>query len=193
MNTYSILIILCILVIFSYFFDLFARKTNVPSVLLLLGLGALLRITSDKFGMVVMDFSELLPILGTVGLILIVLEGSLELKYERGKKNLIKNAFAASFFILIVTAFSIAGLFKYITGQSFYLCLLNAIPYSVISSAIAIPSVSGLISRKKEFIIYESSFSDILGIMLFNFVMLNSSITGNSFLRLGWELVLIAV
>ena len=193
MNTYSILIILCILVIVSYFFDLFARKTNVPSVLLLLALGVGLRFVSDKWEMPVMDFSTLLPILGTVGLILIVLEGSLELKYEKGKSVLIKNAFGASFFILIVTAFAIAGLFKYITGQSFYLCLLNAIPYSVISSAIAIPSVSGLISRKKEFIIYESSFSDILGIMMFNFVMLNTSITGYSFVRLGWELVLIAL
>lgn len=193
MNTYSILIVLCILVIFSYFFDLFARKTNVPSVLLLLGLGVGLRFVSDNLELTPIDFSNLLPILGTVGLILIVLEGSLELKYEKGKATLIRNAFAASFFILLITAFAIAGLFKFITDQSFYFCLINAIPYSVISSAIAIPSVSGLIAHKKEFIIYESSFSDILGIMLFNFVILNSAVTGDSFLMLGWELVLIAL
>jgi hypothetical protein len=193
MNTYSILTVLCVLVIFSYFFDLFARKTNVPSVLLLLGLGVGLRFVSNELEIPVMDFTAVLPILGTVGLILIVLEGALELKYEKGKSVLIRNAFGASFFILLVTAFAIAGLFVYLTGQSFYLCLLNAIPYSVISSAIAIPSVSGLVARKKEFIIYESSFSDILGIMIFNFVILNSSVTGYSFLLLGWELVLIGL
>ncbi len=39
------------------------------------------------------------------------------------------------------------------------------------SSAIIIPSVSQLAPKKKEFMIYESTFSDILGIMLFYFAI----------------------
>ena len=39
------------------------------------------------------------------------------------------------------------------------------------SSAIIIPSVTHLSESKKEFMIYESTFSDILGIMLFYFVI----------------------
>jgi hypothetical protein len=48
------------------------------------------------------------------------------------------------------------------------------VPLGVISSAIAIPSVSGLSLQKKEFVVYESTFSDILGIMLFNHIILDN-------------------
>ena len=45
--------------------------------------------------------------------------------------------------------------------------LLFTIPLSVLSSAIIIPSLEGLSEYKKEFMIYESTFSDILGIVAF--------------------------
>ena len=45
--------------------------------------------------------------------------------------------------------------------------VIYAIPLSIISSAVAIPSASGLINKNREFIVYESTFSDILGIMFF--------------------------
>jgi hypothetical protein len=48
--------------------------------------------------------------------------------------------------------------------------LLYATPLSILSSAIIIPSVSGLREDKKEFHIYESTFSDIMGIMMFYFL-----------------------
>lgn len=47
---------------------------------------------------------------------------------------------------------------------------LYATPLSILSSAIIIPSVAGLREDKKEFHIYESTFSDIMGIMLFYFL-----------------------
>ena len=49
--------------------------------------------------------------------------------------------------------------------------ILYAIPLSIISSAVAIPSAAGLISKEREFVIYESTFSDILGIMIFNYAI----------------------
>jgi NhaP-type Na+/H+ or K+/H+ antiporter len=48
---------------------------------------------------------------------------------------------------------------------------LYATPLSILSSAIIIPSVSGLSEKKKEFHIYESTFSDIMGIMMFYFLV----------------------
>jgi len=39
------------------------------------------------------------------------------------------------------------------------------------SSAIIIPSVGGLKGEKKEFMVYDSTFSDILGIMVFYFML----------------------
>ncbi len=192
MTTYTILIILSALVIFSYLFDLVASKIKLPSVLLLLVLGIGLRILVDKLQIHTYNFLQILPTLGTVGLILIVFEGSLELKYAREKNKVIKGAFLSALFILIATVAVITFIIYQITGQTLYLCFVNAIPFSVISSAIAIPSVSNINSKKsKEFIIYESSFSDILGIILFNFAVANQHITIGSFGELAVNTALI--
>lgn len=191
MTTYTILIVLSALVIFSYLFDLVASKTKLPSVLLLLVLGIGLRILVDKLQIHTYSFLEILPTLGTVGLILIVFEGSLELKYAREKNKVIKGAFLSALFILIATVAVITFIIYQITGQTLYLCFVNAIPFSVISSAIAIPSVSSINKKSKEFIIYESSFSDILGIILFNFAVANQHITAGSFGQLALNTVLI--
>ena len=62
-----------------------------------------------------------------------------------------------------------------------YSSVLFAIPLAIISSAVAIPSASSLIKRDQEFVIYESTFSDILGIMIFNYCLLQAE-NGKSFL-----------
>ena len=47
------------------------------------------------------------------------------------------------------------------------MAVLAAIPFAVISSAVAIPSAEPLPERPREFIVYESSLSDILGVLVF--------------------------
>jgi NhaP-type Na+/H+ or K+/H+ antiporter len=191
MTTYTVLIILSALVIFSYLFDLVASKTKLPSVLLLLVLGIGLRLLVDKLQIHTYNFLQILPTLGTVGLILIVFEGSLELKYAKEKNNVIKSAFLSALLILIATVAAITFIIYQITGQELYVCFVNAIPFSVISSAIAIPSVATINKKSKEFIIYESSFSDILGIIIFNFAVANQHITVGSFGELAVNTILI--
>lgn len=185
MTTYSILIILSGLVIFSYLFDLMASKTKIPSVLLLLLLGIGLRFLVDYLKIQTFNFLSILPTLGTVGLILIVFEGSLELRYDSEKNKIIKSAFFSAFTILLGTVTLITLIIYQVTHRDLYTCIANAIPFSVISSAIAIPSAAALSKTDKEFVIYESSFSDILGIILFNFAITNHSITATSFISLG--------
>ncbi|HEY9196201.1 MAG TPA: cation:proton antiporter [Mucilaginibacter sp.] len=188
MTTYTTLIILSGLVIFSYLFDLIAGKTKIPSVVLLLMLGIGIRQVVDYFGLKMFDLKLILPTLGTLGLILIVFEGALELRYDSNKNAVIKKAFFSALCILLVSAFAITFIIRYFTGQSFYLSFVNAIPYCVVSSAVAIPSASNLDKGKKEFIIYESSFSDILTVILFNFIVRNQHIDITSFAKLGAEL-----
>ncbi|KRT14716.1 sodium:proton antiporter [Pedobacter ginsenosidimutans] len=191
MTTYTILIILSGLVIFSYLFDLVASKTKVPSVLLLLLLGIGLRLLVDNLKIHTFNFLSILPTLGTVGLILIVFEGSLELKYDRNKNKIIRSAFFSALSILIGTIVVITGIIYQITHHDLYTCIANAIPFSVISSAIAIPSAAALNNTDKEFVIYESSFSDILGIIIFNFAITNHSINTSAFIGLGLSTFLI--
>tara|TARA_Y100000385_G_scaffold134570_1_gene139748 strand:+ start:32 stop:970 length:939 start_codon:yes stop_codon:yes gene_type:complete len=51
------------------------------------------------------------------------------------------------------------------------LAILSAIPLAIISSAVAIPSAAGFLDKDREFVVYESTFSDILGIMIFNYAL----------------------
>jgi len=191
MSVEIVLIILSSLVIFSYLFDLIAKQFKIPSVILLLLSGIGIRYAVDLFKIPSLDFTPILPIVGTVGLILIVLEGALELKLEREKSGMIKQSLGSAFFILIITSGLIGLFFFYLTREDLRICLLNAVPLGIISSAIAIPSASALPAQRKDFIIYESSFSDIFGIVLFNFMITNQTINASAFLKLGWETILI--
>lgn len=193
MNTALQLILICGIIIIAYLIDVLARRSKIPAVLFLIILGILLRQVSDYFKLINFDFKIVIPALGTFGLILIVFEGALELDYQKQKNRIIRNAFISSLVILIVTASAITFLLVKVTGQSLHLCLVNAIPLSIISSAIAIPSVVQLSGKTREFITYESTFSDILGIILFNYAMLYSELNFQLFTRLGSELLLVTI
>ncbi|NEN25580.1 sodium:proton antiporter [Cryomorpha ignava] len=193
MNTYSILIFLSLVVVFSYIFDLIAKKTKIPSVLLLFGTGLALQYILKYFGVNPFNLSNILPVVGTVGLILIVLEGALELKFEKDKIKMIQKTFGSAFFILIITSLLITFLFRYVTHLPFQICLVNAIPLGIISSAIAIPSAADLSKDKREFVIYDSSFSDILGIMFFNFAIQNETYGISAYVDLGKDTIITLV
>lgn len=191
--TTTIIIIFCVLLLIAYVFDLTSSKTRVPSVILLLILGWTVKQLFVWFGIQLHDFSPALPVLGTVGLILIVLEGSLELELNKSKFGLIRKSFFGALLPMIALAFLLAFAFRYFGHFRLKDSLTNAIPFCVISSAIAIPSVRNLSSYNKEFVIYESSLSDILGVLIFNFLALNETITASSFGYFGLQLLLIAV
>jgi Kef-type K+ transport system membrane component KefB len=171
----TIIISLCLLLLIAYLFDLTSAWTKIPSVILLLLLGWIVREVTFFFDITLPDLTDTLPILGTIGLILIVLEGSLELELNKSKVGLIKKSSIGALLPLLILAFSIAYLLEYYGGYSFQASLMNAIPFCVISSAIAIPSVRNLSSNQQEFIIYESSLSDIFGVIFFNFIAYNTS------------------
>jgi Kef-type K+ transport system membrane component KefB len=189
----TIIIALCLLLLIAYLFDLTASRTQIPSVILLLVLGWFVRETTLLLDIELPDLSGTLPILGTIGLILIVLEGSLELELNKSKVLLIKKSSLGAFLPLIVLAFSLAYMLHYYGGYSFKDCLTNAIPFCVISSAIAIPSVRNLSKSQKEFIIYESSLSDIFGVIFFNFVAFNATFGIETFGYFCLEILIIVV
>lgn len=188
-----IIITFCALLLIAYVFDLTSSKTNIPSVILLLLLGWGIRQIIDISRIKLPDFSPMLPVLGTLGLILIVLEGALELSYSRSKIRLINKSFLGAFVPMLVMAFLVALLFMFFGGYSLKAGLINAIPFCIISSAIAIPSVKNLTRWKKEFIIYESSFSDILGVLFFTFITMNEVISIRSFGVFGLQIIIMLV
>ncbi|MBQ23017.1 MAG: sodium:proton antiporter [Flavobacteriales bacterium] len=172
MNTGSILILLPLIIIFSYFFDLLAKKTKFPSVILLMITGMIARAIANQYGFEnTVLLNSLIPVLGTIGLILIVMEGALELEIKKEKIGLIFSGFLAAFVILILNIILLKSFFINILEIPNKTSVLYAIPLSIISSAVVIPSANGLLNKDKEFIIYESTFSDILGIVFFNYCL----------------------
>ncbi|HQY11037.1 MAG TPA: hypothetical protein PK133_02455 [Ferruginibacter sp.] len=189
--TSTIIITLCILLLIAYVFDLTSSKTRIPSVILLLLLGWAVRQVSTAVHITIPDLRGLLPLFGTVGLILIVLEGSLELELNRSKTPVIKKSVLAALLPMLVLAFLLAYAFQlFQPGISFRDALTNAVPLCVISSSIAIPSVKYLSSFNREFITYESSLSDIFGVVFFNFVALNELGQSHSMLEAGLQLLI---
>tara|TARA_B110000261_G_scaffold126954_1_gene141877 strand:+ start:149 stop:1438 length:1290 start_codon:yes stop_codon:yes gene_type:complete len=171
-NTVLILFALPLLVIFSYLFDAFARKTKFPAVILLLLTGVFIRVITSANGYVNFEFlNDLIPVLGTIGLILIVLEGALELEINKQKLPIILKGFLSAIVILLLNIIVISWLFNYFIGMELHTATIFATPLSIISSAVAIPSAANLLNKDKEFVVYESTFSDILGIVIFNYVI----------------------
>lgn len=193
LDPYEILILLSAIVILSYLFDIFSRWSKIPSVIMLIGSGIGLRYLSNFLNVQIPFTQHFLELFGIIGLILIVLEGSLDLKLAKEKTTIIRKSLATAFFSLLGTAFLVALMFHKWLDVPFHNSLINAIPFAVISSAIAIPSVANLAKAKSEFIVYESTFSDILGIMFFNFLIASEVIGFNSFVNFAVGLFLILV
>jgi NhaP-type Na+/H+ or K+/H+ antiporter len=172
MNTLIILFVFPLLIIFSYLFDAFSRKTKFPAVILLMFTGIVVRAIMSAYGYDQLGFLDnLIPVLGTIGLILIVLEGALELEIKKDKLSLILKGFFAALVILVLNIAALQWIFTNLFQMNTQLATLTAIPLAIISSAVAIPSAAGLLKQDREFVVYESTFSDILGIMIFNYAL----------------------
>jgi len=174
----GLVIIGSIIVIISYLFNLVAKRYSIPSVLLLILLGLGLKGLVSVTGLETPELNPILEVLGIIGLIMIVLEASLDLKLEGEKRKLISRAFFTSLVNLVLSALLIAMVMMMYIKVDLTTGLLYAVPLSIMSSAIIIPSVSALGEHKKEFMVYESTFSDILGIMLFYFLISSLKMEG---------------
>ncbi|MEO6682474.1 MAG: cation:proton antiporter [Ginsengibacter sp.] len=191
--TITIIIAICILLLIAYTFDLTTAKTKIPSVILLLIFGWGIRQLSELFEIKIPDLVPLLPLFGTLGLVLIVLEGALDLEMNKSKFTLVKKTVISAVISMFVLAFAFAFSLHYYYDFPFKIALVNVIPLCVISSSVAIASAGNLAGNTKEFIIYESSLSDILGVLFFNFIALNEMITLHSFGEFGLQLVIMFV
>lgn len=189
----SIIITVCLLLLIAYLFDISSSKTKIPSVILLLLLGWMVNNGFDMINLSKPDFSKYLPIIGTIGLLLIVLDGALELELNKHKWRVVLKSFSIAFFPMLLLAFVLLQVFDYYTDASDQVKLINALPFCIISSAIAIPSAVNLKPDSREFIIYESSISDILGVMFFNFLIQSDSIQSAEIIAFGGQFFLILI
>ena len=148
---YNIIIVsLSVCIVLSYFFNEIAKRTNVPSVLMLIVAGVIVGQLLNFFPQYNVDFFPHLKVLGTIGLIMIVLEGALDLELTKEKRGLIGKATMLAVLGIIGSVLFIAPIFHFLLNMDAGLSLLYATPLAVISSAIVIPSVMSLNDYDKE-------------------------------------------
>ena len=168
----SVLIILfSSTIIISYFFNIVGKRSGIPSVLLLIILGFGINLLLTVLGITKPNLLPILEVLGAVGLVLILLEAALDLKIIKKNLLLIFKSLLVSFVGLVGTAYAGAYLLSFLLDSSLLNNLLYTIPMSILSSAIILPSIEDLDKDKKEFMVYESTFSDIWGIIGFYSVL----------------------
>jgi Kef-type K+ transport system membrane component KefB len=184
-----LLIILSSLVVLSYGFSIISQYIKIPSVLLLLFAGMGFRLISNANNITIHFPENVVEGLGVIGLIMIVLEAGLDLKLEASKKKLISRSFFAAMLILIISTAFLAGILYFWLKEEMVKCIVYALPLSIMSSSIVLPSIHPLTADKKEFLIYEASFSDILGIIFFNYFTAREILTLHSFGVFGLSLV----
>ncbi|MEN2281035.1 cation:proton antiporter [Algoriphagus sp. SE2] len=170
-SSYNLIIEFSVILILSFLFNGISKRTNIPAVLMLIGLGILLQYLLQSFTNETFDFFPILEVLGIVGLIMIVLEAALELELKQEKLLPILKSFAVALIGLLGSAWAAVWiLMTFVPDMTTESAWLYATPLSILSSAIIIPSVGTLNYKKREFHIYEGTFSDILGIMMFYFL-----------------------
>jgi Kef-type K+ transport system membrane component KefB len=189
-NPYIIIILLSLLIVFSYLFTQISKYTKIPSVIFLIGTGVGIQFGVKSMGIEIPDLSQYLGLLGIVGLMMIVLEGALDIEIHRNKIRTMLAAFATSVLILGLTNSLIASIIYFTQSVEFMKAFFYAIPLSVVSSAIVIPSVHTLIPRKKEFMILEATLSDIFGIMLFEFWIIEPHVGQTYFEAISWNILI---
>ena len=179
-------------IIVSYFANQLADRIRLPSVLVLLALGAGLQLAAQAAGWKIPDLSDVVSLLGTVGLVLIVLEAALDIRITRGNLIVILQALGTSIVVIGLSTAAFAFLFAQALNLDMHRALLFAVPLSILSSAIVIPSVGGLAKDKKEFLTLEAAFSDIVGVLLFNFVASEEAFSWMKVASTGLETLAVA-
>ena len=177
--TNYIILALCTIVILSYIFDITSKYSKIPGVIFLILLGIALQLLVKSTGLAIPNFKVILPVVGTLGLIMIVMEAALDIELKKDKKGLIIKSVSSAFILFAISVIILSYFFTRFSGFSLRDSILNAIPLSIISSSVAIPSAFNLKNTDKEFIVYESSFSDIFGIMIFDFILVGQSSIGS--------------
>ncbi|PIU01273.1 MAG: hypothetical protein COT74_01855 [Bdellovibrionales bacterium CG10_big_fil_rev_8_21_14_0_10_45_34] len=148
----------------GHFLKWLFSKTKIPDLLLLVGLGVLLRVT----GLIsVADFGKVGTFLSTVALIVILYHGGLSLKASdlKGSSAPALGISLVGFSLVILIGMAIAMGLGF---QDWQAGLLFGVSIGSTSSAIVIPMVRFLSvsDRMKTILSLESSFTDVLAIVI---------------------------
>lgn len=171
--TYTAILIASLLLLTAFAVERLSRRSGIPPVIAMIALGVAGKPLLSSAGVAVESLDVVVPIIGTIGLVLIVLEGALDIQLRRDRLKAAAGAFGmagAGFALCLAVLIPSATLMLPLTA---FQAALLVVPFAVISSAVAIPSSHVLPPQGREHVVYESSLSDILGVLVF-FALIHS-------------------
>jgi hypothetical protein len=114
-----VLLIVSFLLLLSYFFELTSKSTKIPTVLLLIFLGWGLKQLVVFFNIQLPAIENLVQSIGTIGLILIVFEATIDLKFTKNKLPIFFKSILFSLLSILLFSFSFALVLLIISLQPF--------------------------------------------------------------------------
>lgn len=173
MNIYETILLASLILLAAYIIERFGRSIQVPPVIMLIACGMLAKPVLASRGWTLQGMDTLVPIIGTIGLVLIVLEGALDISLTRERLHAARSAMWMAVLGFVACLLALIPIIGITFSYDPYRASIIAVPLAVISSAIAIPNSIFLSAHGREFVVYESALSDILGVIVF-FALINS-------------------
>lgn len=170
---YSAILIASAFLLLAFVVERLSPLLHVPSVFVLVVIGFGAKPLLALWGYTLDGLDVMVPIVGAIGLVLIVLEGAFDIKVRRSQLRMAGMAMGLAFVGLLLYIVVFAALAVFLLQLDLFQSVLLAVPFAVISSAVAIPSSKTQPANVREFVVYESSMSDILGVLVF-FALLHS-------------------
>ena len=162
MTTENWLMIFSGILIVSFIFNQIQQKVKISSVILLILLGTITQLILKHLDINVILPDQALKVFGTLGLLIIVLEAVMDMKITPQNAKVLKKAFLFATLLVFANVALISWGFVRTYGLELKNALIYAVPLSIVSSAIAIPSLQSVASELSEFLVLESIFSDII-------------------------------
>lgn len=170
MITYLSIIIFSLILLLSFVFSMIQKNYKISAVILLIASGILSQQILKYLSIDINIPHETLSVFGTVGLMVIVLEAVMDMEISHHNIKTINKAIIFSIILVPANAILMAWGFIRFYHLEIVQALAYAIPLSIVSSAIVIPSLRNTKTKLAEFLILESIFSDIIGVLAFDFI-----------------------
>ncbi|MGA7104376.1 MAG: cation:proton antiporter [Candidatus Deferrimicrobiaceae bacterium] len=146
------------------------RKTRIPDIPLLLGIGVLLGPVLDLISSEVL--LPLAPYVGTIALLMIMLEGGMNLDVDRVVRQMKWISLLTSLAFLLATA-GIAAVLHFYTGMSITLSLILGAALGCTSGAVVIPLVQDMrmSGNTRTLLTLEAALGDTLAVVVVLFLI----------------------
>ncbi|MFV5214614.1 cation:proton antiporter [Azonexus caeni] len=167
MNVHVSILFASAILLVAFAIERAGRHYRIPPVILLIAAGMLTKPLLHVAGWTLAGLDMVVPIIGTIGLVLIVLEGSLDISLSRERLYSARAAMWMAWLGFLACFVVLTPLIELYFAFGYFKAAVIAVPFALISSAVAIPNSQFLPAHGREFVVYESALSDIIGVIVF--------------------------